>query len=128
MKEKRKVLVVEDDEIMQRALEISLERTGFGVMCASTLKEAVNMLDTKPFSVVITDIFLPDGDGLEVLAFTHKISPQTPVLAMTGYINTELGQRAKEAFGEHLFEKPFNKNTLIGKVKEMMDRDDKIVS
>lgn len=39
---------------------------------------------------------------------------------MSGYLNTELGQKAKEAFGERLFEKPFKKKVLIGKVRELV--------
>ncbi len=120
MREKRQILVVEDDEIMQRALTVSLERAGFDVTSVSTVQETKTALDSELFSIVITDIFLPDGDGLKVLSLVRDIQPNVPVLAMTGYRHTELGRRAKEQFGERLFEKPFKKRALIGKVRALV--------
>lgn len=123
MTEKQRILVVEDDEIMQRALAVSLERAGFDVTSVSTLTEAENVLSSVQFSVVITDIFLPDGDGLKVLSLVRDIQPNVPVLAMTGYGHTKLGRKAKELFGERLFEKPFKKKVLIGKVRALVEND-----
>lgn len=121
MPEKHRILIVEDDEIMQRALAISLERAGFRVTCASTFKEALDLLETEPFSVVITDIFLPDGDGIKVLKLSHVKQPNTPVLGMTAYEDTELGHRAKELFGVHLFEKPFNQKILVRELRNLVE-------
>lgn len=121
MREKRQILVVEDDEIMQRALTVSLERAGFDVTAVSTVQETKTALDSGSFSVVITDIFLPDGDGMAVNSLVTENQPNTPILAMTGYGHTELGQRAKRLFGERLFEKPFKKKVLIGKVKALVE-------
>ncbi len=123
MTEKQRILVVEDDEIMQRALAVSLERAGFDVTSVSTLTEAENVLSSVQFSVVITDIFLPDGDGLKVLSLVRDIQPNVPVLAMTCYGHTKLCRKAKELFGERLFEKPFKKKVLIGKVRALVEND-----
>ena len=121
MKEKQRILVVEDDEIMQRAVAVSLERSGFGVTSVSTFQETVTALESGSFSVVITDIFLPDGDGLKVSTLVNKTQPNTPVLAMTGYGHTDLGKKAKQVFGERLFEKPFKKKALIGQIQALFN-------
>ena len=120
MGSKHHILVVEDDVLMQNALAISLQRAGFEVTSVATVKETAVALDNQSFAAVVTDICLPDGDGLEVFTLTGEKRPQTPVLAMTAYIDTELGKRAKRLFGERLFEKPFKKNVFIQKVKGLV--------
>lgn len=122
MSEKHKILVVEDDEIMQRALVFSLEKATFEVTSVATIEEAVDALETSTFSIVLTDIFLPDGDGMEIQALVNKKLPEIPVLAMTAYLNMELGKRAREFFGDRLIEKPFKKKALIGKIRKLIEK------
>lgn len=122
MPNKHKILVVEDDQLMQKALAFSLEKEGFDVTRISSVKETADALESLSYSAVITDICLPDGDGLNVHSLVNDKLPDTPVLAITGYPNTELGRRARALFGEYLLEKPFKKKVLIMKVQELIDK------
>lgn len=83
------------------------------MISVSTFQETVTALDSGSFTVVITDIFLPDGDGLKVSKLVNKTQPNTLVLAITGYGHMELGKKAKQVFGERLFEKPFKKKAYL---------------
>lgn len=113
-----RILVVEDDDMMLTALAASLERAGFEVMGVSTFKEATDALARGTFSAVVTDIYLPDGDGLGVFAAAQRSEPVVPVIGMTAYIDTELGRKAEAMFGDLLFEKPLKKEVFIDKIRE----------
>lgn len=107
---------------MQRALVFSLEKATFEVTSVATVEEAADALETSTFSIVLTDIFLPDGDGMEIHALVNKKLPEIPVLAMTAYLSMELGKRAKEFFGDNLIEKPFKKKALEGKIRKLIEK------
>ncbi|MFP4058747.1 MAG: response regulator, partial [Candidatus Brocadiia bacterium] len=81
---KPKILVVEDDDSMQDFLMTFLEQEGYEVQWASHGGIAQKMLDAEAFDVVITDIIMPEVDGVEVLDYVKDKHPETCVIIMTG--------------------------------------------
>jgi len=82
---KRKILVIDDDKIILDSLCEFLSLEGFQTSGAETIKNARVKLEEESYSLVLTDVNLPDGDGLELLSFIKRNYPQTVVIVITGY-------------------------------------------
>ena len=93
MREKN-ILVIDDDRIILDSLCEFLTLEGFQTSGAETLKSAVAELQKQSYSLVITDINLPDGDGFELLDMVRKEHPQTVVIVITGYGTIESAVKA----------------------------------
>jgi len=79
------VLVVDDEEDIRELLELSIIRMGFGVESAATVAEAIAALDARQFDLCLTDMRLPDGDGLAVVRHVAAIGADTPVAVITAH-------------------------------------------
>jgi len=94
MKEEKSILVVDDDRIILDSLCKFLSLEGFQTSRAETLKSAMAELQKQSYSLVITEINLPDGDGFELLDTVRKNFPQTVVIVITGYGTIESAVKA----------------------------------
>ena len=94
MKEEKSILVVDDDRIILDSLCEFLSLEGFQTSRAETLKSALAELQKQSYSLVITEINLPDGDGFELLDTVRKNFPQTVVIVITGYGTIESAVKA----------------------------------
>jgi DNA-binding NtrC family response regulator len=81
------VLIVDDEAGIRTALRVSFSRNGWNVETASGVNEAARLLDRKAFQLVVSDMRMPDGDGLEVVHAARKISPDTAVILLTAFGN-----------------------------------------
>jgi DNA-binding NtrC family response regulator len=81
------VLVVDDEAAMRAALEANLSRRGWKVLTASGTTEAIERFRTMPCPLVITDMRMPDGDGLRVMQGVRALAPETAVIFLTAYGN-----------------------------------------
>jgi DNA-binding NtrC family response regulator len=90
----KNILVVDDDRIILDSLTEFLSLEGFRASGAETLKAALTELQRQSYSLVITDVNLPDGDGLELLDMVAREYPQTVVIVITGYGTIESAVRA----------------------------------
>ena len=93
MREKN-ILVIDDDKIILDSLCEFLSLEGFQTSGAETLKGALAKLEQEHYSLVITDVNLPDGDGLELLDVIRENHPQTVALVITGYGTIESAVKA----------------------------------
>jgi len=93
MREKS-ILVIDDDKIILDSLCEFLSLEGFRAEGAETLKGALAMLEKENYSLVLTDVNLPDGDGLELLDIIDKDYPQTVAIVITGYGTIESAVKA----------------------------------
>src|SRR5690554_7962409 len=91
----KKILVVDDDVAFCTLLQTFLTKKGFDVTNSFTGKDASDILDKTVFDVVITDIRLPDSDGLEILKRVKEKSFGTQVILMTGYTDIKTAVNAK---------------------------------
>jgi len=90
----KNILVIDDDRIILDSLTEFLSLEGFQTSGAETLKSAAAMLQKQSYCLVITDVNLPDGDGLELLDIVRKNYPQTVVIVITGYGTIENAVKA----------------------------------
>ncbi len=82
---KANILVVDDDRIILDSLCEFLRLEDYAATGAATITQAITHLQRQAFSLVVTDVSMPDGDGFELLAFIRKNHPQTVTIVITGY-------------------------------------------
>jgi len=82
-----RVLVVDDEPSMRAALEANFTRHGWEVTTASGTHEAMERFRSSPCPLVITDMRMPDGDGLGVMQHVRALAPETAVILLTAYGN-----------------------------------------
>ncbi|HHS50434.1 MAG TPA: sigma-54-dependent Fis family transcriptional regulator [candidate division Zixibacteria bacterium] len=104
---KGRILIVDDEESMQEFLDIMLTREGYDVETVGSFRGATNLMAEKQFDVIVSDIKMPGGSGLELLKKARSMDPNTTVIMMTAYASL---QTAVEALRDGAFDyitKPF---------------------
>ena len=108
----KSILVIDDDKIILDSLCEFLSLEGFRASGAETLKNALAMLERQNYSLVLTDVNLPDGDGLELLDIIRKDYPQTVTIVITGYGTIESAVEAMRAGAFDYLVKPVRPDRL----------------
>lgn len=114
------ILVVDDESEMRSALSHALTRGGFSVESVASGTDAIVKLKKDPFSLVITDIKMPEMSGMEVLGAVKKNSPQIPVIVITAYGSIHNAVEAMQAGAADYLLKPFSFETLEVTVKKVL--------
>ena len=114
---KRLILIVEDEPKMREVLFGGLSKNGYEILLAENGEEALRLFDQKPFDLVITDIKLPDRDGMDLLGVIKSRSVHTPVMMMTGFgtIQDAVDAMRKGAYDYLL--KPFSLETMEQRIR-----------
>ncbi len=99
---------MDDEQSMRELLTIMLRREGFEVLLAESRATAATVLAREPVEMVITDIRLPDGDGIEILRHVKAASPDTVVIVMTAFGSTETAVGAMKLGAHDYLTKPFD--------------------
>ena len=107
-----RILIVDDEQSMREMLAILLRKEGLDVRSAGSRGEAADELGRAAFDLVLTDVKLPDGDGLEILRHVKAASPGTAVVVMTAYGTTETAVAARKLGAEAYILKPFDVDEL----------------
>lgn len=111
-----RILLVEDDTMLQNVLQETLEGFGCSVRCTGNGFEAIQLLKLEEFDVIMSDIKMPKMDGISLLETLRNLDISIPVVMMTGYSEFKEDQIARKG-GVVLLEKPFNKE----KLRELFD-------
>src|SRR3981189_3278553 len=101
------ILVVDDQPSIRLMLESGLSLSGFRVSCARNGTEAVMAASSKKFDAVISDIYMPDGDGLQMVHKLRTVTPSLPIILMTARGSVELAVQAVEEGATDFIAKPF---------------------
>jgi len=107
-----KIMVVEDDPIVRRALVISLQRMEIPVLAVSSCFQASEEQQKEPADLVISDLQLPDGNGMELLRQFKKASPNVEVIIITGFGTIESAVEAMKMGASNYLLKPFTTSQL----------------
>ncbi len=108
----KRVLVVDDEQSMREMLGIMLRKERFEVATAKSRAEAARALAAARVDLVITDVRLPDGDGIEILRHVKAASPETVVIVMTAYGSAESAVAALKLGAHDYLIKPFDVDEL----------------
>ena len=102
MSTSRRLLMVDDEESFRQLTARELERSGYAVQTAGSLKEAREALSTGSYHVVLLDVRMPDGSGLDLLPEIRESYPGTDVVMLTAYGTVQEAIRAMKQ-GAHDF-------------------------
>ena len=121
MDEQIRILLIDDEEPSRQALVLLLQRAGYHLTGCGSGKEALELLARDSFDLVITDLFLPDLTGIDILTKVKEFSPVMEVILITGFASAESAVRAMKEGAFDYITKPLNIEELrliIGKAVE----------
>ena len=116
-----KILAVDDDPIIRKILETTLESGGYKVILAADGSEAVAVLDKENFDLVITDLQMGDLDGFAVLNKAKDLNPLIQRIVITGNQDMSFALKALRIGVEDYILKPFSLNGLLDSVEKCID-------
>ncbi len=83
------ILILDDEKIILDSLKAVLEKDKHNVLCTNTFNKAKNLIEKNEFDLVISDIVLPEKNGIEILKYIKEVTPETPVIMITGEPNID---------------------------------------
>ena len=116
-----KILIVEDERSIRQALRFELEEQGYEVGDASDYSEAVSALRAFDYDLVISDIYLNNGDGVQLIRTTYDEKKDVPFIGMSAFPTSDLAQKARLILKDRFFEKPFLASAIKDKVDEVLN-------
>ncbi len=119
----KKILVVDDNDIFREALKTGLEDAGYEVKPAIGGKVAQHLISLQDFDLVIADIRMEEGNGIELLHFIKRSKP-IPVILMTGFAELTETKEAYDLGADEFIPKPFKREELLEAVKVCLDEKD----
>ena len=117
-----RILLAEDDRVMREYLTRALERAGYAVSAVDRGTAAVPLLETERFDLLLTDIVMPEMDGIELAQRASDLAPDMRVMFITGFAAVALkaGRKTPDA---KVLSKPFHLRALVLEVDRLFERD-----
>ncbi len=117
-----RILLAEDGQAMREYLARALERSGYDVVSVDRGTEAAPLLEREHFDLLLTDIVMPEMDGIELARHCSKVSPRTEVMFITGFSGVALraGQSMPQA---KVLSKPFHLKDLVLEVERLFTKE-----
>lgn len=119
LSKKKRLLIVDDDQDLLDLISCFAKSAGYEYKVACDGEEAKKLLKRYTFSVVITDMIMPFCDGMELLQFVKKYTPETYVIVMTGYSDRYSYNDVIEAGATDFIEKPFKQDEFKAKLQRV---------
>ena len=116
-----RILVVDDEDSQRKIILDVLSRADYEVSEAAGVAEACRKIQEKNLDLIITDLRMDDGSGMEVLAEAKRLVPDTDVVVMTAYGSIESAVRAMREGAYDYLTKPFDNNTLLVAVQKALE-------
>lgn len=119
-----RILIIDDDDQLLRMLRKALELSGHDVVAAENGKDGMKLLRENPTDLIISDIVMPEMDGLEILMQLRREVPRVPLIAISGGVpGTELDtlEIAKRLGAARTLKKPFALSEMIQAVRGVLD-------
>jgi len=116
------ILLVEDKESLRRVLRLTLEHAGYSVTEAADAREASNQITRVPHKIVLTDLRMPNGSGLDVLRAAKTADSDVPVIVMTAYGSIDEAVQAMKDGAHDFLQKPVDSNHLLLLVERALEQ------
>ena len=117
-----RILIVDDENNIRLTLKTILEEEGYNCLLASSGKEAIDILNTQEIDLVITDIWMENIDGIELIEYMKKHNIEAEIIVISGHATIELAVKATKKGAFDFLEKPLSFDKLILSVKNALDR------
>ena len=118
-----RVLIVEDDYYLQDGLSQLLRKEEYSVDCVGTCREAQTLMEQNDYHLIILDIMLPDGNGLDLCAAWRSSGKDAPILFLTARDDEIEIVRGLDAGGDDYITKPFRLLELLSRIRALLRRN-----
>ncbi|MBW8783974.1 MAG: response regulator [Novosphingobium sp.] len=115
-----RILLAEDEDAMRTYLARALENAGYDVVAVDRGTEALPLLTSEHFDLLLSDIVMPEMDGIELAQRCAEVSPETKVMFITGFAAVTL-KASREAPQAKVLSKPFHLKDLVLEVQRIFD-------
>jgi two-component system cell cycle response regulator CpdR len=120
----RRILLAEDDDSMRAFIERALVKAGYEVMSFANGREAHdqlrNGLEEEPFTLLLTDIVMPQMDGIELARRAAEIDPDLKIMFITGFAAVTLNTTTKAVKDAQVLSKPFHLKDLVREIDRLL--------
>ncbi|VWX51847.1 cell cycle two-component system response regulator CpdR [Novosphingobium sp. 9U] len=113
-----RILLAEDDQAMRTYLARALQNAGYDVVSVDRGTDALALLEAELFDLLLSDIVMPEMDGIELAQRCNEVSPQTKVMFITGFAAVTL-RASREAPQARVLSKPFHLRDLVLEVQRV---------
>jgi DNA-binding response OmpR family regulator len=118
-----RILVLDDDKILNDMIVQLLTEAGYAAEGVRNGKDGLKLFETKPFDLIVTDIVMPEKEGLETILAIRSKNKTIPVIAISG--GSKMGEMDYLCFAQMLgadytFQKPFDNDALVAAVRECL--------
>lgn len=117
-----KALVIDDDISVRDLMKFQLDSEGFEVTAADCGVKGIEIVEENEFDIILTDLNLPDFDGIEMVRRCKEISPNTEIIMVTGYGSVEKAIEATKAGAFYYVEKPVEFEELLVLIEKAVER------
>src|SRR5439155_5671498 len=115
-----KILLAEDDHDLRRFLSKALQNAGYDVASFDNGMAAYRRLREEPFELLLTDIVMPEMDGIELARRATELDPDIKVMFITGFAAVALNADSKAPKDAKVLSKPFHLRDLVNEVQKML--------
>jgi DNA-binding NtrC family response regulator len=118
-----RILVIDDDESITSLLRMVLERHGYEVITAANGREGIRLFEELPADLVVSDILMPEMDGLEALQELRRISPNLKLIAVSGggaRLKMDVLKVAEYLGASATFEKPYKIDDILAAIRQLL--------
>ena len=117
-----RILLAEDDQVMREYLARALERSGYSVVAVDRGTAAIPLLEQEVFDLLLTDIVMPEMDGIELAQRAGEMAPELRVMFITGFAAVTL-KAGREVPHARVLSKPFHLRDLVAEVDRMFETE-----
>ncbi len=117
-----RLLIVDDERIALRNLEHVLAKEGYDIVATQSGRHALDLIDSRPFDLVLTDLKMDKVDGMQLLQHTKARHPHVEVIMITGYATLESAVEAMKVGAFHYIAKPFRLDEVRQTVAEALEK------
>ena len=117
-----RILLAEDDQVMREYLTRALERSGHAVSAVDRGTAAIPLLESEPFDLLLTDIVMPEMDGIELAQKVADLAPDMRVMFITGFAAVTL-RAGKQMPQARVLSKPFHLRDLVLEVDRLFESE-----
>ena len=119
---KLRILVIDDDAVVRTAVSLALRAAGYETILAADGGEGLAQYRANPADLIITDLFMPEHEGLEMIVEVRKDFPTVPILAISGgrEVSSTMLTVAAQIGATDVLLKPFDSETLVGRVQKLL--------
>jgi two-component system cell cycle response regulator CpdR len=116
----KRILLAEDDESMRGFLERALAKAGYEVTSFANGKEAHERLQEEPFTLLLTDIVMPQMDGIELARRAAELDPNLKIMFITGFAAVTLNTNSRPPKDARVLSKPFHLKDLVREIDRLL--------